>query len=41
MIFALTEEGVYNLGVSIGSGQPVTFELPVFLAQETQQAGIH
>jgi Family of unknown function (DUF6941) len=39
--FPLTEEGVYHVGLSIGGGQPVTFELPVFLTQETQQARIH
>jgi hypothetical protein len=39
--FPLTEQGTYRITLSVGDGHTLTFELPVFLAHETQPARVH
>jgi len=39
--FPLTEEGLYRFALSVGAGDPVTFEVPVFVVRETLQARLH
>ena len=39
--FPLTEEGIYDVALSVGDCTPVTFELPVFLTHEAPQARVH